>query len=118
MRFISIFTHEPSGRAPTQSEMAAMGKLIEDAMKEGWLLSTEGVSFGAKGVRVHKSTGGKVTVTDGPFTEAKEVVGGFAIVETRTREEAMEIAHQFMEMHRVHWPEFECESDVRPIAEF
>ena len=46
MRFISIFTHEPVNRAPTEAEMAAMGKLIEDAMKEGWLLSTEGVSFG------------------------------------------------------------------------
>ena len=60
MRFISIFTHEPTNRAPTQAEMAAMGKLVEEAMKEGWLIQTEGVSFGAKGVRVHKSAGGKV----------------------------------------------------------
>lgn len=72
MRFISIFTHEPTNRPPTQAEMAAMGKLIEDAMKEGWLLSTEGVSFGSTGVRVHRSADGKVTVTDGPFAEAKE----------------------------------------------
>ena len=71
MRFISIFTHEPSNRAPTQAEMAAMGKLVEEAMKEGWLLQTEGVSFGAKGFRVHKGAGAKTaTVTDGPFSEA------------------------------------------------
>jgi hypothetical protein len=109
MRFISIFTHEPSGRAPTQAEMAAMGKLIEDAMKEGWLLSTEGVSFGAKGVRVHKSTGGKVTVTDGPFTEAKEVIGGYWLIDVRSREEAIEWAtrcrasdNEVIEVRQVH----------------
>ena len=86
MRFISIFTHEPVNRAPTQAEMAAMGKLIEDAMKEGWLLSTEGVSFGSKGFRVHKPAGGKATVTDGPFTEAKEVIGGYALLKANSRE--------------------------------
>src|SRR5688500_20393909 len=85
MRFISIFTHEPVNRAPTQAEMAAMGKLIEEAMKDGWLLSTEGVSFGAKGVRVHRSAGGKVSVTDGPFSEAKEVRGGYARRKVRAR---------------------------------
>ena len=98
MRFISIFTHEPSNRAPTQAEMAAMGKLIEDAMKEGWLLSTEGVSFGAKGVRVHKSAGGKVTVTDGPFTEAKEVIGGYALLQAPSREEIVKHTKRFLEV--------------------
>jgi hypothetical protein len=98
MRFISIFTHEPSTRAPTQAEMAAMGKLIEDAMKEGWLLSTEGVSFGAKGVRVHKSTGGKVTVTDGPFTEAKEVIGGYALLQAASKDEIVKHTKRFLEV--------------------
>jgi hypothetical protein len=59
MRFISIFTHEPTNRPPTEAEMAAMGKLIEDAMKAGWLIATEGVHFGGTGVRVHKSAHGK-----------------------------------------------------------
>ena len=92
MRFISIFTHEPVNRAPTEAEMAAMGKLIEDAMKEGWLLSTEGVSFGNTGVRVHRSAGGKITVTDGPFTEAKEVIGGYWFIVAGSLEEAAKIA--------------------------
>ena len=52
--------------------MATMGKLTEEGMKAGWLIATEGVHFGATGVRVHKSAGGKVTVTDGPFAETKE----------------------------------------------
>ncbi|HJR71356.1 MAG TPA: YciI family protein [Gammaproteobacteria bacterium] len=98
MRFISIFTHEPRNQAPTQAEMAAMGKLIEDAMKEGWLLSTEGVSFAAAGVRVHKSARGKVTVTDGPFTEAKEVIGGYALLQASSKEEIVKHTQRFLEV--------------------
>jgi hypothetical protein len=60
---------------------------------------------------------GQVKLTDGPFTEAKEVVGGYAIVEVASREEAEKIARQFMELHRVHWPTFEGESEVRPLED-
>jgi hypothetical protein len=98
MRFISIFTHEPTNRGPTEAEMAAMGKLIENAMKEGWLLATEGVSFGGTGVRVHKSTGGKVTVTDGPFTEAKEVIGGYALLKAASKEEVVKHTRHFLDV--------------------
>ena len=99
MRFISIFTHEPSNRAPTQAEMAAMGKLVEEAMKEGWLLQTEGVSFGAKGFRVHKGAGAKTaTVTDGPFSEAKEVIGGYALLKANSREEIVKHTKRFLEV--------------------
>jgi hypothetical protein len=55
---------------------------------------------------------------DGPFTESKEVIGGFAIVETATDAEAREVAHRFMELHRLHWPTIEAESEVRPMEEF
>ena len=98
MRFISIFTHEPSNRSPTEAEMAAMGKLIEDAMKEGWLVATEGVSFGGAAVRVHKSAGGKVSVTDGPFTEAKEVLGGYALLKAESKEEIVKLTRRFLEV--------------------
>ena len=96
MRFISIFTHEPSNRPPTEAEMANMGKLIEEAMQAGWLIATEGVHFGTTGVRVHKSAG-KVTVTDGPFAETKELVGGVIVVEVRNRDEAIEWAARLAE---------------------
>jgi hypothetical protein len=96
MRFISIFTHEPLGRPPTHDEMTAMGQLVEDAMREGWLIATEGVSFGATGVRVHKSTGGKVTVTDGPFAEAKEVIGGYALLKAASKEEVVALTRRFL----------------------
>ena len=98
MRFISIFTHEPVNRAPTQAEMAAMGKLVEEAMKEGWLLQTEGVSFGTKGFRVHKSAGGKAKVTDGPFSEAKEVIGGYALLKASSKEEIVKHTKRFLEV--------------------
>ncbi|HUQ50914.1 MAG TPA: YciI family protein [Gammaproteobacteria bacterium] len=98
MRFISIFTHEPTNRGPTEAEMAAMGKLVEEAMKEGWLLSTEGVSFGSKGFRVHKTAGGKITVTDGPFAEAKEVLGGYALMQAKSKEEILTYTRRFLEV--------------------
>jgi hypothetical protein len=96
MRFISIFTHEPSDRVPTEAEMARMGKLVEEGMKKGWLIATEGVSFRETGVRVHKSVGGKVTVTDGPFTEAKEVIGGYALLKAASKAEVVELTREFL----------------------
>lgn len=98
MRFISIFTHAPVNRPPTQDEMNAMGKLIEEAMKEGWLLSTEGVSFGSTGFRVHKSAGSPVIVTDGPFAEAKEVIGGYALLQAASKEEVIKHTRRFLEV--------------------
>jgi len=75
--------------------MTAMGKLIEEGMKAGWLLGTEGCLPSALGARVRRSAG-KVTVTDGPFTESKELVGGFAILQANSKEEAIELAKNFL----------------------
>jgi hypothetical protein len=95
MRFLSIYKTVERTTPPTQQEMAAMGKLIEDSMKAGFLLSTEGCMPTALGARVRR-TGSKISVTDGPFTEAKEVVGGFAILKANSKQEAIEIARQFL----------------------
>lgn len=95
MRFLSIYKTAERSTPPTQDEMASMGKLIEEGMKAGWLLATEGCLPTTLGARVRKS-GGKVTVTDGPFTESKEVVGGFAILKANTKEEAVELARNFL----------------------
>ena len=96
MKFISIFTHEPVNRGPTQAEMQRMGKLVEDGMKAGWLIQTEGVSFGTKGFRVHRDANGKTSVTDGPFSEAKEVLGGYALMRANSREEIVELTRNFL----------------------
>jgi hypothetical protein len=82
---------------PSQEEMAAMGKLIEEGTKAGWLLATEGCLPSNLGARVRKSSG-KITVTDGPFTEATEVVGGFAIFKVNSKEEVIELARKFLKL--------------------
>jgi hypothetical protein len=98
MRFISIFTHEPTDRLATEAEMATMGRLIEESMKAGWLIATEGVHFGTTGVRVHKNADGKVTVTDGPFAETKEVLGGYALLKAASKEEVVEHTRRFLDV--------------------
>ena len=99
MRYISIFTHEKKNNVPpTEAEMAAMGKLIEEGMKSGWLIATEGVSFGQEGVRVHKPEGGEIIVTDGPFAEAKEVIGGYALMRAGSKAEVVELCRNFLKV--------------------
>ncbi|SRR5579885_1969106 len=95
MRFLSIYKTVERNTPPSQEEIASMAKLIDEGMKKGWLLATEGCLPSALGVRVRK-TNGTVTVTDGPFTEAKELVGGFAILKTNSKEEAVQLARDFL----------------------
>jgi hypothetical protein len=97
MRFISVFTHGSSQRQPTEAEGDGMKKLIEEAMKAGWLLECEGVDDDTTGVRVHKDSGGKVTVIDGPFAETKEIIGGYALLSASSKEEAVEYTQRLLE---------------------
>src|SRR5271165_528699 len=90
MRFLSIYKTVERGVPPSQEQMAEMGKRIEEGMKAGSLLAVEGCMPSALGARVRLSNG-NLTVTDGPFTESKEVVGGLAILQANSKEEA--IAH-------------------------
>jgi hypothetical protein len=95
MRFLSIYKSVERNAPPSQEEMAKMGKLVEEGMKAGWLLATEGCLPSALGARV-RNLSGKLTVTDGPFTEAKEVVGGFAILRADSKAEAIQLAKDFL----------------------
>ena len=97
MKFLSIYKTSERSTPPSAEEMASMGRLIEEGMKEGWLLGTEGCLPSALGARVRRSDG-KISVTDGPFTEAKEVVGGFALLKADSKEEAVELARQFLKV--------------------
>jgi hypothetical protein len=97
MKFLSIYKTTERGVPPSQEEMAKMGKLVEDGMKAGFLLATEGCLPSALGARVRIS-GGKLTVTDGPFAEAKEVVGGFALLRANSKEEALEMVKNFLQV--------------------
>jgi hypothetical protein len=97
MRYLSIYKTAERATPPSQEEMATMGKLIEEAMKAGWLIATEGCMHSALGARVRRDNE-KVTVTDGPFTESKEVVGGFAILQANSKEEAVKLAKEFLDV--------------------
>jgi hypothetical protein len=89
-------TKEPVG-LPSQQEMAAMGKLIEELMKEGVLVATDGLQSSATGTMV-RSTQGKVTITDGPFAETKELVAGYAIFNVKSKEQMIELTKRFLKV--------------------
>lgn len=111
MRFLCLYKPaKAEGLPPTQQEMAAMGQLIEEMAKAGQLLSTEGCQPSAKGARVRLSEG-KLTVKDGPFTEAKELIGGFAIIEAKSKEEAIELTKRFLKVAG------DGESEIRQLHE-
>jgi hypothetical protein len=116
MRFMMIVRHkEPQGPPPKQL-IDAINKLSEEAAKSGTLLGSGGLSPTANGARVRLSNG-KVAVTDGPFAEAKEVVGGYAQFELNSKEEAVAGAVTFMELHQKYWPGWEGETEVRQMMD-
>jgi hypothetical protein len=118
MRYLMFIKHAENSHAvvPPKPLMDAMETFVGEGFKKGWLKETAGLKSASESRRI-RSKGGKLTVIDGPFTEAKEIVGGYAIVEVKSKDEAGEIAQRFMELHRIHWPEFECESEIREIEE-
>ena len=101
---------------PPPALMEAMGKFAEKSFKEGVLVDTGGLLPSTEGGRV-RIANGKINVTDGPFIESKEVIGGWAILKADSKKEAIRIATEFMELHRKHWPEFEGECEVRPMVD-
>jgi hypothetical protein len=103
---------ETTGQVPSEQLMNDMGKLIEEMTRAGTLIRTAGLRPTAEGVRV-RLRGGKLSKVDGPFTETKEVVGGFAILEARSMDEALELTRRFLEIHGSEW-NIECE--VRQLA--
>ncbi len=117
-KYLTFIRHPESYRdsTPPPGMMEAMDKFIERSFKEGTLVDTGGLLPSKDGVRVRLANG-KITVTDGPFSEAKEVIGGWAILKTASKAEAIRIATEFMELHRKYWPGFEGESELRPMFE-
>src|SRR4029434_7607806 len=116
MRYMMFIKHTEDYRMETvpQSLFAAMEGFVGEAMKNGSMIDTAGLQPTAKGKRVRLADG-KIRVIDGPFVETKEVVGGYAIVEAKSDDEALSLATRFMDLHRIHWPAFEGECEVRPL---
>ena len=101
MRFMMMVKGDKdyeAGLPPKPELLGAIGKLTHDMVKAGVLLETGGLLPSAKGARV-RASGGKLSVTDGPFAETKELVGGYAIVEAKSRDEAVELGKRFMDVH-------------------
>jgi hypothetical protein len=103
MRF--LLTTNGGGTPPDEAMFAEMGKLVEELARAGVLLATGGLD---QGVHIN-SAGGKVTITDGPFTEAKEVIVSFALIDVRSKEEALELSKRFWQIAG------DGEGDVRQV---
>lgn len=117
MRFMSMVKFPEAKAVPPSKEfMEAMEQLTQDAAKAGCVMVEAGgllpTSMGAR-VRLSNS---KVTVIDGPFTEAKEVIGGYAIFEVASKAEMLEWTRRFMDLHRTHIPGWEGEAEIRQVA--
>jgi hypothetical protein len=114
MRFMVMVKGAENAGPPPQALMVAIAQLGEQAAKAGTLVETGGLAATAMGARVQLRRGA-LNVTDGPFTESKEVVGGYAVYEVASKDEAIEATVRFMELHKQHWPGWEGEAEVRQI---
>jgi hypothetical protein len=113
MRFLSLVRVAESGQVPSERLMAEMGKLIEEMTSNGVLVETAGLRPSSEGIRL-RNNHGRYSQTDGPFAEAKEVIGGYAILEAPSMAEAIASTRRFLEVHGDEW-NVECE--LRPLAD-
>lgn len=120
MRFIVMIKADKNyeaGIPPSQELMAAIGTISADMARAGVLVDAVGLLPSSKGARLRLADG-QVTVTDGPFAEAKEVVGGYAIVQAASKAEAIELGKRFLLVHaEVLGRSYECESEIRQLAD-
>src|SRR5438128_11515147 len=114
MRLLMLVKTPWNSAPPPKELMEAMAKLSEEAVKAGTMVASGGLAPTAVSTRVRLSRG-QVAAIDGPFTEAKEVVGGYAVFELKSKAEAIEGALRFMELHKKHWPGWEGETEIRQV---
>ena len=119
MRYMIIVkgSENLAASGPPPAEMVeAIERLTEELIRKGTLVSFGGLHPTSLATRM-RVTGGKTVTTDGPFTESKEVIGGFSILNVASKEEVLEEARRFTELHRVHWPKWEGEIEIRLMYE-
>jgi hypothetical protein len=116
MKFLMLIRHPENFQRQDipQALIDAMATFVGAAVKRGVVIDTAPLQPTAAGSRV-RTGDGALKVTDGPFVETKEVVGGYFLVELPSRREALEFGRGFMELHRVNWPSFHGECEIRPI---
>jgi len=119
MRYMFIVSGSESlaeSGPPPAALFEAIGKLCEEGVKQGRMVSFGGLKPTSMGARM-RIENGKVVRTDGPFTESKEVIGGFSIYNVASKEEAIEEGRKFMELHHTHWPTWQGVLEIRPMYE-
>ena len=115
MRFLGLVRSAEGQGAPPPALMQAMGHFIEASLTDGSLVQTGGLAPGSAAVRIRQSAG-RLQVTDGPFIETKEIVGGYAILEAPSRDAAVEIMRKFMQLHEQHWSAWQGECELREMV--
>jgi hypothetical protein len=118
MRYMFLTSGAETGLVPPQRMIDEIERLSEREMAAGRMIARGGLAPTAMGSARLESRRGKLKLTDGPFAESKEVLGGFAIFEFETREEALASLKSFMELHQEHWPEWEGVCEMRPMFGF
>lgn len=116
MKFMTLVKSAESAGPPPQPLMDAIAKLGEEAARKGVMVDMGGLMPSAMGARVRLS-GGTITVTDGPFAESREVVGGYAVFDVPSKEDAIYWTTRFMEVHKEHWKGWEGETEIRQLFE-
>jgi hypothetical protein len=114
MRYMAFVKMAPDAGDPPAELVEAMGAEMGRAFADGSMISAGGLGGGEQIVEL-RLTSGEITTTDGPYAEAKELVGGFSILEARSQDEAVEGARRVLELHQKYWPGWDGAVEVRPI---
>ena len=114
MRYLTMIKGDEQAGPPPPALLEAIGQATQEGLRDGSLLDSGGLAPSAAGAKIRVSDG-KIHVTDGPFIEAKEIVGGYAFIEARSRDEAVALASRVMQLHIEHWPGWEGETEVRQV---
>ena len=116
MKFMTIVKSSEKSGLPPQGLMDAIARLGEEAFQKGVMVEMGGLMPSAQGARVRLDAG-KLSVVDGPFAEAKEVIGGYAVFDVPSKKEAVHWTTRFMELHREHWNGWDGETEIRQLVD-
>jgi hypothetical protein len=115
MRFVTLVKYDERGTPPPKAYLDALADFNRAAKAAGAMIQCNGLQPSAQGSRL-RLTGGKVSATDGPFAETKELIGGFAVFDVKSKQEIIAWIQRFMEVGQ-YWPEWECEVEIREMLD-
>ena len=114
MRFTNLIKSTENAGSPPKALLDAIAKFGQEALGTGWLVSAGGLFPSAMGARVRLSAG-KLTISDAPFAESKELISAYARYKVASKQEAVARASQFLQLYKEHWPAWEGEVEVRQM---